>query len=167
MKKNNNLREAYTLDIRAMEAWRSNMLTKWLQRYLPGLDILPKKQDHNLSLVEIAASPDYTLVSKRKKKDIAEIKTLGTDLQPGTHYWINEKLIEYLQKKPERDIWLACCVDNPKPSIIWIKPEKNKIYKNDNTNYKGFVYFDHNTPGYYASEKFVKYIKEKLLSYEN
>jgi hypothetical protein len=156
-------KKTYMLSSWSSEKERVDDVVKWLTKYLPEVEIKRIEQDEETMINEFhKMEPNLSLLLKGTKTEFIAIKVLGADVQVGTHHWLRLDAIEYIKENPSRDIWIAACFKYPKLNITWIKLKQEKEYCDSDKDKEGFVFFNHHASECHTSDRFCKYIKEKV-----
>jgi hypothetical protein len=165
-------KKQYGKDSWEKEKIRLNYVSKWIKKYISFVDV--KTTGFGANSTDFIAEhpkekgePDLQIVLENTKTVVLSLEVTGTERKRGNGYWVRPDKIDYIQKHPEKDIWIALHYADDK-KIIWIKPFMDKQYTYVEKNLKGaieyFVVFNDKSPEVHTSQEFKDYIDRVVAS---
>lgn len=163
-------KQLYGKDSWKKEKVRLHYVSKWLEKYIPNIDI--KITGFGANTTELIeehpdekGEPDMQILLKNTNTIVLFLEVTGTEQKRGTDYWIRPDKIDYIQKHFNKDIWVALHYADTR-EIIWIQPLKDIKYNYIEKNLKGaieyFVIFNNTSEEVKTSQEFKDYLDSKV-----
>lgn len=100
---------------------------------------------------EESGSPDLKVTHRENDKELFLVEVTGTERMreiEKSEYWVRPDKLNYIEKHPEKDIWIILHYSKPKEKFVFIKPIKHKEYTSEKEEIRS------------AKEKYVKFTDE-------
>jgi hypothetical protein len=145
-------------------------IVRWFDKYIATLDakiIDFKFNNYEFDYPSYRHDQNISLFIRGTNTELITLEVTTSEIQRGSHHWVNADKIVYAQSQSKRDGWVVLYYKYPVEKLIWIKPQPKIIYKTEEV-IKGlkrpFVFFKNDSSEIYSSPKFFEYIQAKIDS---